>query len=119
MLALEFESVEIYRTQLAAAEITRHDTGCSIEVDRSRAPAAPYAERWPSDVLLEASGHGKLWLMLHVHEGYLDDLEMVFSKRLPDPWTIRPHLRLGSNRARTRASVQQLRLTVWPSGDRP
>lgn len=89
MLEGDFDGAETYRRQLAVADLVRHETGCAIQVDRSRAEAAPFTARIPGDVLAEAGGHGKLWLMLHVYEGYLDDLELVFHQRFPNPATVR------------------------------
>ncbi len=89
MLEREFDEAAIYRRQLAVADLVRHDTGCSINVDRVRAAQGSYDESIKADVLAEARGHGKLWIMLHVYEGYLDDLELVDHARFPDPATVR------------------------------
>ena len=90
MLDLDFEGAETYRHQLESAELTRHETGCSIAVDRSRAGPAPYDERIPGARLpVEASGHGKLLVWLHGFEGYLDDVELLNATRFPDPASVR------------------------------
>lgn len=89
MLELDFDEGEIYRRQLAVAGLVRHETGCSIKVDRMRAGPAPYDSNGKGDVLAEAHGHGKLWIILHVYEGYLDDLELLNHARFPDPATVR------------------------------
>ena len=86
MLEPDFDEVEVYRRQLAVAELRRHETGCSIEVDRARAAPASYLG---GNVVAEAFGHGKLWMMLHAVEGYLDDLELLDHARFPDPATVR------------------------------
>lgn len=90
LLEVDFDGADAYRRQLAVADVVRHETGCAIRVDRSRAKAASFSEQTPGDVIAEATGHGKLWLMLHVYEGYLDDLELVFADSFPDPTTVRP-----------------------------
>ena len=89
MLEADFDEADVYRRQLALAVLTRHDTGCSIVVDRTRAEPGAFDERIRGDVLAEARGHGKLWMMLHVWEGYLDDLELLNHARFPDPATVR------------------------------
>ena len=72
------------------AGLTRHETGCGITIDPTSAPVAPFDPACPSAVLpVQAFGHGKLWLLLHGHAGYLDDLELVFGHRFPEPETIR------------------------------
>jgi hypothetical protein len=84
MLDFDFEGAEVYRRQLDVAKLTRHPTGCSVAVDRSRAAPAPYDQRIPSARLaVEASGHGKLLVWLHGFEGYLDDLELLNASRFP------------------------------------
>ena len=61
-----------------------------LAVAGCQAPAAPFDPAFPSDVLpVQAFGHGKLWLMLHGHAGYLDDLELVIGRRFPEPETIK------------------------------
>ena len=90
MLDFDFDGAEAYRGQLDVAELTRHATGCSIAVDRSRAAPAPYDERLPGSRLpVEASGHGKLLVWLHGFEGYLDDLELLNASRFPQATTVR------------------------------
>jgi hypothetical protein len=89
MLERDFDEAAIYRRQLAVADLVRPDTGCSINVDRARAARGLYDESVKGDVLAEARGHGRLWIMLHVYEGYLDDLELVNHARFPDPATVR------------------------------
>jgi hypothetical protein len=86
---LGFDGADIYLRQLEVAELVRHETGCSIRVDRARAEPAPYDAQHKGDVIAEARGHGKLWLMLHVYEGYLDDLELLNHSRFPDAATVR------------------------------
>lgn len=89
MLDFSFDGAAEYRRQLAIAELNRHTTGCSINVDRSRAAPAPFNERIPGARLpVAAFGHGKLVVWLHGHEGYLDDLELLNAKRFPDPATV-------------------------------
>ena len=61
------------------------ETGCAIHVDRAKVEAAPSTGPSRGDVLAEARGHGKLWLRLHVYDGYLDDLELENHNRFPDP----------------------------------
>ena len=90
MLDFAFEGAEQYRCQLDAAELTRHETGCGVSVDRSRAAPARYDQRVPAARLpVEASGHGKLLIWLHGFEGYLDDLELLNARRFPDPGVVR------------------------------
>jgi hypothetical protein len=90
MLDFGFDGAAEYRRQLAIAALGRHATGCSIHVDRSRAPAAPFDERIPAARLpVAAFGHGKLVVWVHGHEGYLDDLELLHAERFPDPATVR------------------------------
>ena len=90
MLSEDFPGVAEYRSQLKVARLTPHETGCGITVDPASAPAAPFDPAFPSDVLpVQAFGHGKLWLMLHGHAGYLDDLELVIGRRFPEPETIK------------------------------
>jgi hypothetical protein len=90
MLDFEFDGAEAYRRQLDVAELRRHETGCSIAVDRSRVAPAPYDERLPSARLpVQASGHGKLLIWLHGFQGYLDDLELLNASRFPDPAAVR------------------------------
>jgi hypothetical protein len=90
MLDFAFDGAEAYRRQLHAAELRRHETGCSIAVDRSRATPADYDARLPAARLpVQASGHGKLLVWVHGHEGYLDDLELLNASRFPDPSTVR------------------------------
>jgi hypothetical protein len=90
MLDFDFEGAEAYRLQLTVAKLQRHETGCSIEVDRSRAAPAVFDAAHPGARLsVEASGHGKLLVWLHGFEGYLDDLELLFAARFPDPTTVR------------------------------
>lgn len=43
-------------------------------------PARPSAR-----LSVDAFGHGKAWLMLHAHEGYLDDLELLDAVEFPSP----------------------------------
>lgn len=70
--------------------MSRHASGCSIAVDRSRAAPAPYDTRFPGARLpVEASGHGKLLVWLHGFEGYLDDLELLNASRFPEATTVR------------------------------
>ena len=54
MLEADLDEAEIYRRQLDFAVLTRHDTGCSIAVDRSRAEPGAFDERVRGDVLAEA-----------------------------------------------------------------
>jgi hypothetical protein len=90
MLDFDFAGAEAYRRQLAVAQLTRHETGCSIEVDRSRAAPAEFDPAIPGARLnVEATGHGKLLVWLHGFEGYLDDLELLNASRFPDPSTVR------------------------------
>jgi hypothetical protein len=90
MLDLDFEGAEAYRRQLERARLTRHETGCSIEVDRARPAPAPFDAAHPGARLpVEAAGHGKLLVWLHGFEGYLDDLELLNGSRFPDPATVR------------------------------
>lgn len=90
MLAAEFTSADAYRQQLAVAELRRTGTGFSVTVDRLRAAPAAFDSRRPSYKLpVEASGHGKLTIWLHVHEGYLDDIELLFASTFPDIETIK------------------------------
>jgi hypothetical protein len=90
MLGADFEGADAYRRQLDAATLTRHGTGCRIVVDRSRAGPASYDEQFPSARLpVDAFGHGKLMVLLHGHEGYLDDLELLNAARFPEPVTVR------------------------------
>ena len=90
MLERDFEGAPAYREQLEVAQLRRHATGCGIEIDRSRAAPAPFDPAFPADCLpVEASGHGKLWILLHVFEGYLDDLELLDAAQFPDPATLR------------------------------
>lgn len=42
MLDFEFEGAAAYRRQLDVSELRRHETGCGIEVDRSRAVPATF-----------------------------------------------------------------------------
>ena len=84
MLACEFAGADAYRAQLEVAELRRHDTGCGLEVDRSRAPAGPFDLHSPGEALVEGFGPGKLWLALHAWEGYLDDLELLDAGRFPE-----------------------------------
>lgn len=53
MLEADFDEAEIYRRQLALAVLTRHDRGCSIVVDRTRAEPGAFDERIRGDVLAE------------------------------------------------------------------
>ena len=90
MLDLDFEGAHEYRRQLDVAVLRRHETGCSIEVDRSRAAPASFDPEHPGARLpVEAAGHGKLLVWLHGFEGYLDDLELLNGSRFPDPATVR------------------------------
>ncbi len=38
---------------------------------------------------VEAFGHGRLQILLHGFEGYLDDLELLNHWRFPDPATVK------------------------------
>jgi hypothetical protein len=38
---------------------------------------------------VDAFGHGKLWIMLHADEGYLDHLELLDAAVFPDPETLK------------------------------
>lgn len=90
MLDFDFEGAAEYRRQLEVAELTRHETGCTIAVDRSGAAPALYDKRIPGARLpVEASGHGKLLVWLHGFEGYLDDLELLNASRFPEATTVR------------------------------
>lgn len=90
MLDFDFPGAEAYRLQLRAARLTRHETGCAVEVDRSRAGRAPYDDQCPAARLdVEGAGHGKLLVWLHGFEGYLDDVELLNARRFPDPATVR------------------------------
>ena len=90
MLEFDFDGAEAYRRQLDVAKLARHETGCSVAVDRSRAAPAPYDDRFPDARLpVEASGRGKLLVWLHGSEGYLDDLELLNASRFPDATTVR------------------------------
>ena len=85
MLAHEFPGAEALREQLAVARVERHETGCAIHVDRTRAAPADLPD---GAAPVDAGGHGSLWIMLHLHEGYLDDLELVYGREFPDPATV-------------------------------
>jgi len=86
MLDADFPEAEIYRSQLAVASLRLRETGCQIVVDRQRAAPATFNAARPSEKLaVEAFGHGKLWIMLHAHEGYLDDLELLDAAAFPRP----------------------------------
>lgn len=89
MLQGDFDGADTYRRQLSASELVRHETGCAIQVDRSKVEPAPGMGGSRGDVVAEAKGHGKLWLRLHVYDGYLDDLELGNHNRFPDPTTVR------------------------------
>ena len=89
MLEGDLDDANTYRRQLDASELVRHETGCAIQVDRSKVEAAPRTGPGRADVLAEAEGHGKLWLRLHVYDGYLDDLELENHNRFPDPMTVK------------------------------
>ena len=90
MLSADFSGASEYRSQLKVATLARHETGCGITVDRTAAPAAPFDPDYPSAALpVQAFGQGKLWLLLHSHDGYLDDLELVDARRFPQPDTVK------------------------------
>jgi hypothetical protein len=90
MLERGFPGSEHYLAQLDAAELTRHATGCSIAVERSRAAPAPFDQSAPAARLpIAAGGHGGLLIYLHAFEGYLDDMQLLNAARVPDPATVR------------------------------
>ncbi len=90
LLQADFSEVEVYRRQLDFAAFKRHGTGCAIVVDRTLASPAAFDARIPGAKLpVEGHGHGKLWLLLHGWESYLDDIERPFANHFPDPITLR------------------------------
>lgn len=90
MLSADFPEADVYRAQLDVASLHLHETGCRITVDRERAaPAVLDVATHPSQKLpVDAFGHGKLWIILHAHEGYLDDLELLDAGLFPRPETL-------------------------------
>lgn len=92
MLAQDFPGAREYREQLTVATLVCGPAGCNIDVDRERSSPAPYDVDHPGARLpVEATGHGKLWIILHGFEGFLDDLELVSGKEFPPLETIRVH----------------------------
>lgn len=90
ILESDFPEAQTYRSQLEVASLHRHETGCRIVVDRERAAPAIFDPAHPSQKLaVDAFGQGKLWIMLHTHEGYLDDLELLDAAAFPSPETLK------------------------------
>lgn len=90
LLEADFPGAEAYRQQLEFVTLRRHDSGCAVEVDHSLVAPAQYEARAPGSRLpVEAQGHGKLWIMLHGWQGYLDDLELLDAHVFPEPDTLK------------------------------
>ncbi len=89
VLAAEFTGADAYRAQLAVAELRRTKTGFDVTVDRRRVAPATFDPRHPPDELpVAASRHGNLVVPLHVHEGYLDDVELFVASTFPEVETV-------------------------------
>ena len=81
---------ERFQEQLSAATLQRHETGCQIIVDRGQVAPAAFDPRFSSARLpVEGLGHGGLRLLLHSHEGYLDNLELLNAAEFPLPESVR------------------------------
>ena len=90
MLDTDFAGASAFREQLSAATLQRHETGCQIIVDRGQVAPAAFDPRFSSARLpVEGLGHGGLRLLLHSHEGYLDNLELLNAAEFPLPESVR------------------------------
>jgi hypothetical protein len=85
----DFPAAAAYRSQLEFVTLRRHGTGCAIELDRSLVPPAAFDDRMPGARLpVQARGHGKLRILLHGWQGYLDDVELLDASLFPEPATL-------------------------------
>lgn len=92
LLEADFPDASAYRAQLGFVTLRRHSTGCAIDVDRSLVAAAAFDARMPGARLpVDAGGHGKLSILLHGWDGYLDDLELMNARLFPEPSTLKVH----------------------------
>ncbi len=82
LLSIHFPGVEALRQQIPYTRV-REECGCGcpsvwLDVDRAQAPQAETDGSVPVEAFAPAPDDSTLiWIMLHVWEGFLDELELV------------------------------------------
>jgi hypothetical protein len=96
LLAAEFPGCEILRQQAEGVRVSgRCGCGCAtrlLKVDPTAAPAFPERRRIPVEAEGVDADGVPIYVLLHVVDGYLNELEMLRADseplRLPDPQTL-------------------------------
>lgn len=90
LLRPEFSGKEDLVKQLASAEVRRIDVDGSLQFRIRGGPPAAVNRRIPVEAELEDSDGVTIHLLLHVLDGYLNELEIYREDSLPIKGEIRP-----------------------------